>query len=286
VKIQTDAFFAIGDSHKECQDYALTGTYDRLAYALVTDGCSSAKAVDFGARILAHSFETFVPLISGMTNNLERTVPEELGNAVILDAQRAIGLFPRVPRNALCATLLAIITNGRKVQVYMYGDGMVHVRYKSGKILAQWINYTSGAPYYLWYRLNDADKQAYKDHFTGDLTNCLIQGNVDEKGKLIDRLSHPHDTVGVLSFDIEHEKDDPIVSVGVSSDGIGSFEAQAPGEPYKPVAPWDMLPEFFCFRNFAGDFVQRRMQSMEKNRRKLGMTHHDDVSVAAIHFAP
>ncbi len=284
MKISTDSFYWIGDEHKECQDYATTGVYGNLAYAIVCDGCSSAKGVDFGARLLAHSFESFVPMIAGMTHNLTHTAAEAVGIAVILEAQKALGMFPRISRNALCATLMVAITDGRRLHCYTYGDGMVYLKHRGKGYHAQMLSYPTGAPYYLWYRLNAADAQAYHDNFLGDMHNLLIEGEApDEKGRLLDRIAHPYKTIGVVDVDIAAEE---IECVGLTSDGIGSFEAQKEGEQFKPVPAWEMIPEFFGFRSWSGDFVQRRIQAMEKARRKAGTKHHDDVSVAAIHFEP
>ena len=48
----TDSYFAIGSSHRVCEDYAihsLPGVHNLFA---ISDGCSSCKDTDFGSRIL------------------------------------------------------------------------------------------------------------------------------------------------------------------------------------------------------------------------------------------
>lgn len=288
MKIQTDSCYLIGDEHKECQDYALTGVYEKYAYAIVADGCSACRSVDFGARILAHSVETFIPMIAGLTNNLQKVVPNSLGMSIISDAQRALGLFPRIDKTALCSTLMIAITDGKLLHVYCYGDGMVYFKWRGESTYnAEWLTYNSGAPYYLFYKLNPTDQKLYQESFTDKFRNIVIHGDIahdDGKGKIVDSVDI--DMLSPYSHILTIEDGDNFLEcIGLSSDGIGSFQAQKEGQPYSNVPAWEMIPEFFGYKNYAGDFVQRRMQAMEKTRRKLGMKHHDDVSCAAIHFS-
>ncbi len=57
MKFHTDHHFIIGHGHladgKPCQDYTLSGLVGGGAYAVVSDGCSSAGQTDIGSRIIA-----------------------------------------------------------------------------------------------------------------------------------------------------------------------------------------------------------------------------------------
>ncbi|MCA9708502.1 MAG: hypothetical protein KDK70_21815, partial [Myxococcales bacterium] len=49
-----DAWFAIGDTHVVCEDFACAGhTEAGAGFAVVCDGCSSSPQTDVGARLLA-----------------------------------------------------------------------------------------------------------------------------------------------------------------------------------------------------------------------------------------
>ena len=48
--------------------------------------------------------------------------------------------------------------------------------------------------------------------------------------------------------------------------------------------PWtDLVDEFTGFKNFEGEFVQRRIAAFKRKCLKEGITHSDDISIAAIH---
>src|SRR3989344_1803041 len=59
LRFSTDHYFHIGSAHyrngKPCQDYALSGVYGPVACAVVSDGCSTGRHTDVGARVLTLS---------------------------------------------------------------------------------------------------------------------------------------------------------------------------------------------------------------------------------------
>ena len=67
--MNADSTFTIGSSHQVCQDYAVAGLRNdrglasqrnRLAYAVVSDGCSSSIDSDFGSRLLSKAAERLI----------------------------------------------------------------------------------------------------------------------------------------------------------------------------------------------------------------------------------
>jgi hypothetical protein len=66
--------------------------------------------------------------------------------------------------------------------------------------------------------------------------------------------------------------------IGVISDGVGSF-SQSDGM----AIPWeDIVFDFIGFRTTPGVFVQRRLSFLKRQWIKNQISHHDDISMAAI----
>src|SRR3989344_1416575 len=57
MKLFSDHHFSIGEQHfrqgKPCQDYALSGEFENISFAIVSDGCSGGDNTDLGARLTA-----------------------------------------------------------------------------------------------------------------------------------------------------------------------------------------------------------------------------------------
>ena len=58
-RFYVDDYFHIGQMHlgsgKPCQDYSFSGIIDEGAFAIVSDGCSTGRHTDVGARIIVLS---------------------------------------------------------------------------------------------------------------------------------------------------------------------------------------------------------------------------------------
>ena len=51
--IHIDHLLKKGKTHKICEDYIISG-YNPAPYIILSDGCSSSKNTDVGARVLCH----------------------------------------------------------------------------------------------------------------------------------------------------------------------------------------------------------------------------------------
>ena len=108
--LHVDAHFARGRSHTVCQDYAVAGS----RVAVISDGCSSAPHSDVGARLLAHAALAAAPetFVSGAWLNAPQST------------QRRMGL----PAASLDATVVIASAGDDRVEVTMFGDGVVAAR--------------------------------------------------------------------------------------------------------------------------------------------------------------
>src|SRR5262249_5229948 len=146
-----------GQEHAICEDFAATGIIGGHGFALVSDGCSSSKEVDFGSRILVHAAkDNLMRLLASDAPFDEITFAE----ATIAKAGEVAGCFRSLAVSALDATLLLALIRPDEVnaksfhtQVYFWGDGVALVR-KKERVSATLLRFAANAPFYMSYALN------------------------------------------------------------------------------------------------------------------------------------
>jgi hypothetical protein len=265
--MNTNSTYYIGKDHIVCEDYALSWVNAQFgnALAVVCDGCSASPDVDFGARILAKAAED-----TALRYNQDAEVMNDaktFGAVTIATANRIFDVFATLHPQALDATLLvAMVTKDKKLNAYLYGDGVLVHRKNTG-VNTVHIALSSGAPDYLSYSLDPKRKAGY----------LCLENNVKEiacttSGKTIQVNGKPLEPY-VLSCDVT-EGD----VISVISDGINSFR-HANNDP---ILWTELVDEFTGYKNFEGEFVQRRLAAFKRKCLKEGITHSDDISVASI----
>lgn len=262
--MNTDDCFFIGRSHKIVEDYAISGMFGNLAYAIVSDGCSESSDVDIGARILVKSTQEI----------LLRCAPEDrhddvdiFGIACIHKANRVMDVMSTLSRKALDATLLAAWFYDKKATIVQHGDGVIIHKTKS-ELWVYHTNLVSGAPDYLSYHLDATRMAAYtQSYMTPKITTTYLNGEL-------------LDTVNRLPFEpviIQKPVEEGDI-IAVISDGIGTFTDQN-GSSIK----WqDIIGEFIGFKTTCGQFVQRRIGAYMRKCNKEFISHADDISMASI----
>jgi hypothetical protein len=259
--MNTNSTFTIGKDHIVCEDYAIADKFLTMGYAIVCDGCSASPEVDFGARVMAMSAKrTLQKYGTEMDANL-------FGEMTISNAFKVYEVFPSLHDQALDATLLVAMVKDNKLTAYMYGDGVLIHRNKTG-ISTVHISLSSGAPDYLAYHLDPLRKKAY-DSVADNKKQvaCTVNGHTIQVNA---KPLEPY----VMSCDV-NEGD----VIAVISDGINSFRKS----DSTPI-PWtDLIDEFTGFKTFEGEFVLRRISAFKRKCLKEGITHSDDISIAAIH---
>ena len=262
--MNTDSFYQIGKDHVTCEDYALSDIIvsDNLPYAIVCDGCSASPDVDFGARILAKAAEQTI-----FFHNNYNDINYELFSALTVQtASKIYNVFPTLHPQALDATLLVAWVDKGILTCYIYGDGVfIHKSQNATRLVH--VDFVSGAPAYLSYNLDTKRKQNY-----------MVEANFDK---------HVIDTIDG-SFDYKRMKPfDPVVItapvnsgdiISVCSDGINSFR-HSNDDPIK----WtELVEEFSGYKNFTGEFVNRRINAFKRRCKKENITFLDDISIASI----
>ena len=259
--MNANSAFQIGKDHLVCEDYALAYAGPAITYAIVSDGCSASPEVDFGARCLAMSAKREL--------RLNNDLLAFSGKKAIANAQRVIDVFPYLSPQFLDATLLVAAVNGNHLLVEMYGDGVMVHRKKDG-VMAVHVQLSSGAPDYLSYHLDPVRKQAYDKIEDNKKVDTILS-----EGKLDTSRTGDYDPFDPFIYDTNVAEGDVIA---VISDGINSFRKMN----NDPI-PWnDLIDEFTAYKTFEGEFVLRRIAAFKRKCLKEGVTHSDDISVAAI----
>jgi hypothetical protein len=280
--MNADFYLERGKQHAVCEDFAAAGILEGHGFALVSDGCSSSKEVDFGSRILVHAArDNLTPfLASGAVFDAAA-----FGRATLAKAGKVLGCFAALPDSTLDATLLLALVRpdhaggSFRAQVCFWGDGVALVR-KTDRVLATLLRFAENAPFYLSYALSPARREAYLSHQGG--RRELLQVAFDLAGNELSRearLETNSDPLAPYQEQFDLGTGD---SLALTSDGITQFFA-ADNTPI----PWETLaPKFVDFKKPVGVFVRRRMNFFERENRVAGVRHLDDVSVAAITLPP
>ena len=294
--MKADSYFEIGSTHQVCQDYALASASDDIAYAIVSDGCTSSKDTDIGSRLLTIAARDALNYLI-LRQKSQPGVDKKLfmNNFVItlkeLVIKKCIEIRAslNVNVNAFDATLLiALVYPGYRPLLVGWGDGNFIVKYKNVVVRTMSISYDLNMPYYLSYRMSYEKDQLYRQVQSGEYH---IDDNIQTKGLLrssyipwennfIRYLDDVGDTVGLSNSIWE------VSQIVVSSDGLQSFQFDPKSDEFmtedKVFGLARVYPDIINYKNPVGEFVVRRMKSLEKENRSKHIIHTDDVSCATL----
>jgi len=264
----TDIYFSIGSTHQVCQDFAIADN----TYAIISDGCSSAKDADWGARLLAKSCQIVLKQKSIIDFDTLRDVLNRACNYV-----NALEL----DQECLAATLLCAYVSNHVINAFIVGDGYIVARNRNGKLTVISHLFETGAPYYLYYNINDSLKKGYFTHYGNG--NLLIEKIIYDKDKIVHRDESSYNAADFNTYTFPLEEYDV---VAVISDGLKSFTKQVKGVTSisnQPVAVESIVKDIFQFKQVAGQFVHRRCQRVFKEYNLENIKHHDDFSIGVVH---
>ncbi|HYG35889.1 MAG TPA: protein phosphatase 2C domain-containing protein, partial [Clostridia bacterium] len=181
--MNTDFYLERGRDHAVCEDFAAAGVKAGQAFALLSDGCSSSKNVDFGAHILVHAARDNLQPILESGSPLDARA---FARMTIAKAANVLGCFAALPDSTLDATLLLALvrpgpsSGGFRAQVCFWGDGVVIVRRKD-RVVTTLLHFAGNAPLYLSYALNAPRRLAYINRQYGHRE--ILQVTFDLAGK-------------------------------------------------------------------------------------------------------
>lgn len=267
----SDAYFCIGKTHILCQDYA-EATED---FAIISDGCSSAIDSHIGSLLLTRAARLAL-----------KVYDEALD--VFTDVQKRVISYSQsmeLPQESLFATLGFVKATEKGFSVGLYGDGVVVARLKqqdNWKYNVFVRDFPSGAPYYLAYQINENYNNQYLNQFSNLTTTTLYNLSNEEydfvcknDGLICDhkfwQCCFPYDY-----YDM----------VAVISDGVLSFqklEITGTSKRKTPVHVCEIVQEILDFKNYNGQFVQRRSKAAFRKFTDNYYENMDDFSVGVVY---
>lgn len=270
--MNSDCAFAIGKTHRVCQDYAVSGggAEGEIAFVLLADGCSSSPDSDIGARLLVKAAQCLLPdpTAADWDAYHDAAIRRAAG------AARSLDLRP----DCLDATLLTVTASGGAFTACCCGDGVVVLGRQDGRLEVHAVSYAASYPGYPSYRL-DAARHSQWEAQPGNekrVTRRMLgeDGAADEATHLSRR---PHELWTGTA--------DEYRFVAVLSDGVQSFtetcETDKARSP-RPVSLTEILPALLAFKGSRGQFVQRRAGAFFKDCAARRRRHGDDFSLGVV----
>lgn len=272
--MNTDSHFLIGHTHNICQDFASTGNFkdkngEEYHYAIVSDGCSSSKDVDIGARIITKVAERVLKDIYNKDSSLDY-IADSLKNAIIFTSKITATSLSLSSR-ALDATLLIAISNKQFTDIFVYGDGIFMLKHKDN-ILTYSYDYTSGAPFYISYSLDKNREKNYLEEMS-DERILTISNN---ESLALDKISESIHDKSYFRFN-----NSEIDFVSLASDGLNTFHINKKNDNI-PLSV--LIEKINGFKNTAGEFVKRRLRKFITELKPDDIIHDDDISLASIYL--
>lgn len=281
--MNTNAYYEIGSSHRVCEDYALSGIHEDMAYAIVSDGCSSSKDSDVGARLLSHIAKGILIYLKGRDLIGSASFQDIFRELVIrksLEVKQSLGLSVDI----FDATLLVSTVYGNKATCLGWGDGFFIFVTGDRHIVAHEAKFTTGAPYYISYEMSPSKKEAYQRQYG--------------EGKIIvsNHVINPDMTVLTQDSELDLMYNCSIYKeafasgfkfIALSSDGLSTYQDdpkynRPEGEEKTEYKAENIIPLVTAYKSIAGEFVVRRMQRMKEDLEKNHVIHFDDISCATI----
>jgi hypothetical protein len=269
--MHADSAFVTGRSHQDsarpCQDYALSGSARGMAWAIVSDGCSTGGHTDIGARLWSHAAQQILMA--------DRELPQSLDALHGALQQHAAPLLQPFAAEDAYATLGIACSKGRQAHAALYGDGLVAALLRNGELHSWELHYELNAPRDLAYGRVDAHLERWQALVRGSELNLRVQHH-DAAGALLHSSSHRFDAASYPGLWLGWERSEELQALLVCTDGVGSLPGQA---------SYDTLRELLKIKNGTGQFMQRRLGAMARAWRKAqAKPPVDDLAAAALWF--
>ena len=279
----TDDHFSIGAAHLgaglPCQDYALSGVKDTMAYAIVSDGCSTGGRTDVGARIIAHTAEVSIrdhwrrcsdPLREN--SRLHIGMQQEV---LLQQARLNLGLV----QNDLLATCAYAYFSHRGGFVNVRGDAVVVVARRDGVMSFTKYSWANNMPLYPAYFADDYASFARAHGGAGALAF--------EEDVWVYRPDEGWQTRGITKYSVGHgiKGCSTVFPIGFQTETafvalMSDGATQVDGIDWKEAAL-----SLMSFKGVEGSFAKRRMNGFIKNAQKKGKGPFDDIAYAVIRIA-
>jgi len=262
-----DNVITIGKSHNICEDYSLIGDKDN-PFLCVSDGCSSSKNTDMGARLLCWAFKDF---LTSWHDEIKIFNNKSVGRYIISQAQK-IAKEINLNFNALDSTLITTRIFNNDIMIDFFGDGYLIVKYKAGAVYLFKISYTENAPFYLNVFNDPVITKKWQTLYPDNILQIEIFDICDNDMKI-----QTPSSLDYYSFNWDCESID---SVFIATDGLGSFINNTGAS----LGIKEIVKDLLDIKIRNGEYLKRRMKKMLFKYQALGYTNYDDIAVASIIF--
>jgi hypothetical protein len=247
-----------------------------LAFAVVSDGCSSGRNTDVGARLLVLATAQVVREYWAATQEI--TLYSTL--AVLAKRQdrvREVQSLLGMTQDDMLATSMFVCVSQCCGLVRVQGDGVVALKYRDGSIVMTRYEWPQNAPFYPTYLVEGID--AFVEFQGGDVDAKVVRAcswAINSEGIYTKVSSDLHSiATGIRGFHTFFNIGDEVEYVAIFTDGVTQIEN----------VDWkDAVRSFMGFKTTAGEFAKRRMITGIKETQKVGKGPMDDISYAVIHI--
>lgn len=273
--MESDYYFRMGVTHSICQDYAIAGESNGIAYAILSDGCSGIQKpeqpgspyTDFGSRFLTIAALRSLQLVADQRHSLTK---------IIADAD-AMRRQASLPSDSLDATLLMVAEKDGIIHTIITGDGVLVRRSRHGFIQYTRRKFDNGMPGYLNYQI----KTSAAPEFLSKVRNYSeIYGTKTDSGWKEQTYVFENTSV-YSSYGSAINSRDECDLVLLFSDGIESFV----DSNNQPIPIGTILDLILDMPKMKGKFITRSCNwFLQKYCIENGWKHTDDFSCAGIYL--
>lgn len=284
LQINVDSHFVIGKKHLNqntpCQDHSLCGMIDKIAYVVISDGCSSGRHTDIGARIITCALSQSIKKNLSNFNGDIMLLPDVIHTDIVYQAQLIADSMGLENQDLLATCVYAIITPTVGF-IHMLGDGSAIIKYKNNDLIITTAEWQRNMPYYPADNRKSLFIQEHSQIENGSKSMFVTQSFVSDNSSFSEiKYVSIEDSVKGYVMHLDQNQLKIITDVIVCSDGVESFK-----QDKKVIDSTNIIPGLVLFKNYAGDFMKRRLSRGLLEYSKQGMIHDDDIAMAAIHIA-
>jgi hypothetical protein len=144
------------------------------------------------------------------------------------------------------------------------------------------VEFECNAPFYISYLINKKRLEAYEKQYGRE--KAWIHIKAKEPGLQNESISLNPTSQPTLFAHLIAPLDSDF-SICLASDGVTSFSIEQDNTASESIPTDKIVSDCMAYKNFQGEFVQRRVTKVLKEYNKLNIRHFDDLSFATIHFA-
>lgn len=284
MKFHVDDYFYIGQAHlisgKPCQDYSFSGSCGESSFAIVSDGCSTGRHTDVGARVVAlatvNAIQNWAKEKNISIEKIDKIIMDQ-HKAAITKSMEAFGL----ELQDMLATCAYVCVTPEGGLISVEGDGVVACVYTDGVVTLTSFQWADNAPMYPAYTLDGC--KSFIDFHGRNLDAPVLKV---ESYSYDQAQSHPAvflpisevitlgDAINGNTLKISESELKNLKFIGVFTDGVMQVEG---------IQWQDAVLDLLAFKSLEGEFAKRRMIRFLKDCRKDNEKGpRDDISFAVV----